>query len=89
MLTLLIHLIVILYVSVWDSGQEMDAPSEMAHTDGSMQTFLLTRINVNRKPTHYNESLLISEQCSLPTVKVWLFLGDICINKDEQKFQKR
>jgi len=55
----------------------MDAPSEITHADGSVQTFLLTRINQNIKPTHYNESLLISEQCSLPTMKVWWFLGDI------------
>jgi len=46
----------------------MDAPSEITHADGSVQTFLLTRINENIKPTHYNESLLISEQCSLPTI---------------------
>lgn len=67
---------------VWDCGQEMDAPREIAHADGSMQTSLLTRMNVNIKPTHYNESLLKSEQYSLPTETVWLFQGDICIKTD-------
>lgn len=60
----------------------MDAPREIAHADGSMQTSPLTRMNVNIKSTHYNESLLKSEQYSLPTETVWLFQGDICIKTD-------